>query len=301
MKQDFKWGVNGHNFHYPAYPVEKLDDQLRYASELGMGYYRINYSPRTEKDFEYLDRLVETADKYSLKIFLVIFDMNLHNKSHEEDLYTFSYNIAKRYKGRIPMYQISNEQDIPALDLVSLKDPVGDKREHYDLNKYSLIRDNMRAIIKGIKDADSEAETVVNFSWRHSFFLDMLLEDGLMWDSTALDWYSDLYDGNLAPTMQHVLTYPQKNFYVAEGNTWEGDYRFTEKEQFDYVVDAMNFFYNYPNEKVKGYMIYQLLDEPDKEKGEAHFGLMLNDIIGNIGRKKSAYFGVAEYIISKSH
>jgi hypothetical protein len=298
--KNFKWGVNGHNFRYPAYPSEKLDDQLRYAAELGMGYYRINYSPRTEQDFEYSDKLTETADKYKLKIFLVIFDMCLYNKSHAEDLYKFSFNIAKRYRGKIPMYQISNEQDIPALDLVNLKDPIGDKREHYDLIKYSLIRENMAAIIKGIKDGDPDAETVVNFSWRHCYFLDMLMEDSLMWDSTAIDWYSDLYDGNLAPTMEHVLKHPQKSFYVAEGNTWEGDYRFTEKEQLDYTVDAMNYFYNYPNEKVKGYMIYQLLDEPDKEKGEAHFGLLLNDIKGNIGRKKSAYYGVAEYIKNTS-
>lgn len=43
-------------------------------------------------------------------------------------------------------------------------------------------------------------------------------------------------------------------------------------------------------------MIYELLDEPALEKGEAHFGLFLNDKDGHIGRPKTAYGEIARVL-----
>lgn len=64
--------------------------------------------------------------------------------------------------------------------------------EHFVREDYLLAREAMRAIMKGVRDGDPEAKTVVNFSWKHCGILEMLSADGLEWDINAIDWYSDM-------------------------------------------------------------------------------------------------------------
>lgn len=296
------WGVNGHNKSYPAYPEKNLEQQIKLAAEMGTTMYRINYTPECADSFAYLDRVVELCEKYGLQIFLVMFDRSFHGCKYADLLYGSVKRIAQRYKGRIAFYQISNEQDIATLDLVKYKDPIGDLPEQYDMEKYTDTRECFKAMIRGVKEADPSAKTVINISWRHTGFLDMLAADGVEWDINGLDWYYDLADhggNNLVSTLEHLCALPQKEVLVAEANSWEGDYRFTEQEQMDYIVKAMDFYYHYPNPKLTGFILYELLDEPDKESGEGHFGLLLNDLHGNIGRPKLAYHAVRSILNGK--
>lgn len=295
-RKDWLWGVNGHNRDYPAYPEEKLEEQIKLAAELGVSLYRFNYTPVNEAMFAYLDEVVDTCDRYGLKVFLVCFDLDFIGYKFPEKLYDIAYKTAKRYKGRIPMYQASNEQDIPALDLVRLKDPVGNDISHYDMLRYADIRRCMEQILLGFKHGDPDAKTVVNISWRHTAILDMFVRDGLRWDITGIDWYWSLDDhghNNIKETIDHIAELPIPEIIVAEANNWEGDYRVSEKQMSEYNLNAMEYYYTYQCQKLKGFLIYELLDEPDKEGGEGHFGLALNDIKGNIGRKKLSFTDIA--------
>lgn len=282
-------------YSYPAYPAQHLEQQIRLAAELGVKMYRLNYTPETAESFCYLDRVVALCEQFGLRLFLVIFDRSFHGCDYPERIYESTKRIAARYKGRIAMYQISNEQDIATLDLVHYKDPIGDLPEQYDMEKYTDTRECFKAMIRGVKEGDPDAKTVINISWRHTGFLDMLSADGMEWDVNGLDWYYDLADhggNNLVATLDHLCSLPQPEVIVAEANAWEGDYRFTEQEQMEYNQKAMEFYYRYPNKKLTGFILYELLDEPDKECGEAHFGLVLNDRLGNIGRPKLTYHAI---------
>lgn len=301
-RKDWIWGVNGHNRDYPAYPQEQLEEQIKLAAELGVQVYRFNYTPVDDHMFAYLDKVVETCDRYGLKLFLVSFDQCFIGYEQPEILYATARRIAERYRDRIPMYQVSNEQDIPALDLAHLKDPIGNDRAHYDMAHYTDIRRCMEQILRGFKDGDPGAKTVINISWRHTAILDLFAEDGLRWDITGLDWYWALDDhghNNIAETLEHLASLPAPEIIIAEANSWEGDYRFSEEEMMNYNSHAMEYYYTYPCEKIKGFIIYELLDEPDKECGEGHFGLVLNDIHGHIGRKKLSYLDIAARLHSR--
>ena len=301
-RKNWLWGVNGHNRNYPAYPESRLEDQIRLAAGLGVGLYRINCTPQSIGDFLYLDRVVELCEAYKLKVFLVCFDHGLWNFAAPAELQDAARRIAARYRGRIAMYQLSNEQDIPALDLDRLKDPLGDVPEHYSPRKYAAIRDCLRFISAGIREGDPDAKTVINISWRHTGLLTMLAADGLEWDISGLDWYYDLADhggNNLADTLEKLCALPAPEVIVAEANAWEGDYRFTEQEQAESIRRAMEYYYRYPNDKLIGFVLYELLDEPDKEGGEGHFGLVVNDPHGCTGRVKPAYRMVASLLGGK--
>ena len=296
-RDDFVWGISGHNKNYAAYPECFLEEQIKKAAGLGINVYRLNFSPETPEDFAYLDNVLDLCDKYQIKLFLILYDRRFTKDGDTPDeLYRKVKTVSTRYNGRIPMYQISNEQDLACLD-PNVKHPDGDKPEDYSAEAYMVARESMRAILRGVRDGDSQAKTVINFSWKHCGILEMLSSDGLDWDVNAIDWYSDMDKAaDVYTVLARLFALPQQEIYVAEGNQWGGDYFEDERAQANYLLEAMNRFYNHPDPRIKGYMIYELLDEPALEKGEAHFGLFLNDKDGNIGRPKIAYHEIAKYL-----
>lgn len=295
-RKDFIWGISGHNKNYAAYPECFLEEQIKKAAGLGINIYRLNFSPETPEDFDYLDNVLDCCDKYGIKLFLILYDRKFTKEDDPQELYERVKNVCLRYKGRIPLYQISNEQDLACLD-PKIKGSDGDRPEHYDREAYIFARENMKAILRAVSENDPAAKTVINFSWKHSGILRMLDSDGLKWDVNAIDWYSDMDKAaDINTVLESLSALPQKEIYIAEGNQWGGDYFEDERSQADYLLDAMNRFYNHHDTRIKGYMIYELLDEPSLEKGEAHFGLFLNDKDGNIGRPKTAYAEIANIL-----
>ena len=98
---DWLWGVNGHNHTYPAYPEEQLEEQIKLAADLGVKIYRLNYTPTNDEMFSYLDKVVDTCERYGLKLFLVTFDWDFINFQNPESLYGIAKAIADRYCRRI--------------------------------------------------------------------------------------------------------------------------------------------------------------------------------------------------------
>ena len=44
-REDFEWGIGGHNSAYPAYPERTYKEQVRLAAQMGCDIYRLNYNP----------------------------------------------------------------------------------------------------------------------------------------------------------------------------------------------------------------------------------------------------------------
>lgn len=111
------------------------------GGRLGVDVYRLNYSPETSEDFAYLDRVLDLCDANGLRLFLILFDRKFTKDGLTPDqLYDKTRAVSERYKGRIPLYQISNEQDLACLDLVNFEGPDGDRPEHFVREDYLLAR-----------------------------------------------------------------------------------------------------------------------------------------------------------------
>lgn len=104
---------------------------------------------------------------------------------------------------------------------MNFEGPDGDRPEHFVREDYLLAREAMRAIMKGVRDGDPEAKTVVNFSWKHCGILEMLSADGLEWDINAIDWYSDMDKAaDVNTILDRLFALPQQEVIVAEANQW---------------------------------------------------------------------------------
>lgn len=298
-RQDFIWGISGHHKGYAAYPEEYLEEQIQKAAGAGRRCLPPELQPRNVRRFRLSRSSFGLCDANGLRLFLILFDRKFTKDGLTPDqLYDKTRAVSERYKGRIPLYQISNEQDLACLDLVNFEGPDGDRPEHFVREDYLLAREAMRAIMKGVRDGDPEAKTVVNFSWKHCGILEMLSADGLEWDINAIDWYSDM---DKAARCQHdfrpaVCPSPAGSHCGGSRINGAAIIGKTSAPRPTTCWTAMSRFYHHPNPKVKGYMIYELLDEPALEKGEAHFGLFLNDKDGHIGRPKTAYGEIARVL-----
>lgn len=282
----FVWGVSGHNRTYAAYPEKNLEQQIRLAAELGSHVYRLNFTPMREEDYLYLDRVLELCDANGLSLFLITEDRRFTEEDAPGALRERAAALAARYKGRIPCYQVSNEQDNCCL----CEDSCGEERRNYDLEYTRWVAVCMKAIADGIRSSDPQARISVNVSYKHTYFMQLLLEEGMSWDVSGVDWYSNM--GDPSPTIGNLLTFPAQDIIVAEGNTWGGSMEASAQEQEDYLFRTMDWFRTHPCKRIRAYMIYELLDEPLLEGGEAHFGLVTNDVEGNIGEPKPIYRAV---------
>lgn len=293
-RDNYVWGITGHSKSRYDYSLTPLADQMQKGADLGIGYYRTGVTPVVQSggtyDWTYMDEVIDTAYDKGLKVYLTIYaSLSLSPAVLEQR----AEAIAERYQGKIAYYQLGNENDLKCI-LGAQYD--GSSPSHYDPVEYAEVRDKLQALSTGIRSGDPYAKRVINMTWKHTAFLEMLNDDGVEWEVTGLDWYSNM--GSAASTLDKLQTYPQSEILIAEANTWYGTYTKTEQEQADYIVESANGFYYDAPSKVKGYMVYELLDEPAHSGGEGHYGLVYNSG-GVIGPDKLAYGAYQGVIANK--
>lgn len=292
-RDGFLWGINGHGKSAAAYKPAQLGNQLQKGADLGVSYYRINVNPdivNGSYDWTYMDQVVDTAYNKALKLYLVLYSsLSLEPAVLQQR----GQDIAARYKGKIDYYQLGNEVD---LDCILGAQYDGSKTAHYDPVKYTEARNKLNALGIGIRLGDPHAQRVVNISYKHTAFLEMLNADGVVWEVNGLDWYSNM--GSITGTLNKLQSYPQSEILIAECNTFYGTQTRTEQEQADYIAGMANQIYYEAPSKVKGFIVYELLDEPAFSSGEGYYGLV-HSSEGIIGTEKLAYGVYREAIINK--
>lgn len=298
-KENFIWGVNGHSYvNNPTYPKEKLNDQIRKAANLGVTHYRINMAPGYTNgvyDWSYMDSVVNTAETYGLKLYVVLYS-SLGGTSQE--LNSLCHDIASHYGSRIEYYQMGNEQDNRCIISGD-----GSLTNMYDLAAYTDIREKLKAMSSGLKAGCPTAKRVINMGYKHTGFIELLNADGVEWDTTGLDWYSNM-DGssaNMLTIVNKIGTYKQQEIIVSELNTRDGNMSKTEQEQADYIQQNAVNAYESGHPKLHGFFVYELLDEMAFTDGEGHYGLMYCDRSGNVGQEKIAYGAYKKTIMDCTH
>ena len=302
-RNDFIWGVNGHNsLHYPAYPEHNLEQQIRLAAELGVKMYRFNLNPSNVDDLEYMDRVVALADAYGMELMLV-----LDGSGDSIDVIRNRfYMVASRYNGKkgyglIRYFQVFNEVDIGCIKSAGVDG--SDMKNHYDLNKLEEMLPKFEAALEGLKKGNPNCKSVINFSYLHTGFLDFLVQSAVEWDIIGLDWYSNM--GNYDRIIPKLLDKYPHDIIICETNWWPESGNDKHNTDTTYLPSVMKQLYRYDHKKasrIKGVIFYELLDEMNYEashgsfNGESHFGLIKADAKGNIGAKKPVYTAIQKLL-----
>jgi hypothetical protein len=260
------FGVCGHKWgpYSPGNETTVLD----LAQQLGVGLYRVDLGTN---DYALTDALLAAAGTRDIKLVAILSGMNAnYNVSYNE-----GYAFALKYKGKIPYYQLSNEQDLPTLNAGLNGTSVND----YDNTKYANAKTEIQGLSDGIKAADPNAKTIVNISWIHYGFIQRLVNEGVNFDIIGIDWYwGDITNIDVNGTSLNLPAYIKSQFnkpmWMTEVDRWEGSTGGNEIAQADWISQNAPAYRNNPN--ISAVIVYELLNEPDAWSYEANMGLMYN-------------------------
>lgn len=297
-REDFEWGIGGHNNFYPAYPERTYKEQVRLAAQMGCDIYRLNYNPTNMSMLNYLDKMVAEIQAYGMEVMLVMDDTS----GTPQDVANRAKIVAGRYKkgsqyGFIKYIQVFGEADIVALEQSGTTYKYdGSKPEHYDPKVVDEWYKKFNAALTTIRSVNKDAKTVVSFSYVHYGFLLALLERGLEWDIVGPDWYQDM--GSFQKLMDPLKeAFPNHEFLICEANVQSNeDNTHSPLYDWNWLLAGMHDCYN--EERIIGFIFYELLDElyflddPNIQAREAHFGFVSCSRDGIIREPKPIFYAV---------
>lgn len=314
-REDFAWGVNIHDSRYVTYPERNIEEMLHLSKQMGSRLLRIGMDR-----FEVMDKMVGLANKYGMDLMVCSY-AGIRDSQEDYDaekVYKIFNDAANRYNGKnghgyVKYFQIDNEIDNYLLHEsdVNYKKVVGNGSEPEQYEESMLKRTAVRFknAIKGVRDADTDAQVVINFCWEHYGMLQYMFENGVDWDITGYDWYGDMalaYEARgLEPFAAADLAYEKwgKDIIICETNHFSPvaiDEENPESWRSLYLIMKEA----YKKDFVKGCTFYELLDEScfenENYEREAHFGLIRADKHGNIGEPKVVYHVFKEVLGGES-
>ena len=269
-RSDFLWGQNIHNNRrgYDS-PDEYSEEAIHYAAKMGCKIMRYQGQTLTD-DFTETDRVIGLCNKYGMKVMLMINPNNVDEPTQSDLDYITEYvrTFAERYngkngRGKVDYFQLWNELEI---DMMAAKYGTkgatdGDSTTNYYNISVEGAKDlvewtkNYKAAIKGLKEADTDAKSVINFSWKAFGCIRYYYENGVDFDIVGWDWYATTFDtkkhyDNLWGTMhgwyKDVVGVPKGTDVTISGDNViikDCPVRIEEKDDFVvYIGDTPNFF-----------------------------------------------------------
>lgn len=291
----FQWGVNGHPMSQEGYFHVPIEHQLDLVAELGAGWYRVDLGAKQfAAETARFDRLVSEAATRKIRILPVLFPSpHAREASAPSEIRTAASNfaalVARRYRGRITLWELSNELDAYALLAKGETNragilwkwdgsPDGSSPENYEENRYRKAHAELLGLHEGIKAADPEATTIVNTAgWLHYGFIERLVrEDRVPFDVLGWHWYSEMGDmTNVQGRLDLIglLSGFGKPLAITEFNRRDGSKDGQEAEQAGYLDQSARQLRTHRG--IRGLFVYELLDEPYfGPSGESHYGLV---------------------------
>ena len=287
-REGFLFGINGHSLGYDAYPDSTLEQQIKLAAELGSQVYRYNLVPRTQGDLQYLNKVIDYVHAYGME-FILVMDSSYPDP---ELVYDHAKFVAEQLDGKIKYIQAYGELDVGAMQGANGGD--GTHISHYVPETLEMVTKSLKAMTDGIRAGSDNIEIMVGIAHVHTAFLEYVIEHGVDFDAIALDWYSNM--GPLDSFLETLLTKFEQDVWLTETNLWDGSDIRNENARIEWLTYALDLTYNHPNPRVKGMLIYELLDEPTLPLQEAHFGLVYCDKNGLIEEPKPAYYEIQKLV-----
>lgn len=296
-RSDFGFGVNIHGSNYPAYPEIYMEQQVHAVARTGGTWIRFGGSIPKDGDWTYLDTMVGLCNKYGLKIIMVVAPDKTVSMEY---ITTYFETFANRYNGKdgrgyVDIIQAWNEEDIPLLRAKSGgSSPSGESESHYytipvdgadDLPEYL---EYFNAAEKGIHSKNSRSQMMINFSATHCGMITYFLRNGVKIDMVGWDLYATKLDREESAARQieryDLIEEKIWNVYhvpvmICETNldmkiVSDSQHKAAELSLYQPLFD--NLYLGYARPWLKGAILYELLDESDKQGAEARYGLIRN-------------------------
>lgn len=299
-RDDFLWGVNRHSNFYHLYGDENLEEQIHLMANMGAEIMRFDVNVT---DIKSTDKTVKLCNAYGMKVMFVIGDVCSFSDDYDAEYeYTIINAFAERYNGKnghgkVDFFQLDNEIDLFLYKQFNFGD--GDDMTAYDATKMKKIAANFNNLSKGVRDADTDAEIIINHGWLHNGMYDWFEAYKVDYDIIGLDWYTDMAaaftENGETPLSQakHLHDKYKKDIIICETNQWTNSaIDETTDASWDDLILIMNEAYSYPF--VKGCIVYELCDEKyfesDTYNREAHFGIINADRYGAMYEPKPIYY-----------
>ncbi|MEI7728789.1 MAG: glycosyl hydrolase [Verrucomicrobiota bacterium] len=312
----FQWGINGHTVSQEAYFHVPITTQLDLVSELGAGWYRMDWGAKTfQGSTARMDELVAEAGQRQIQLLPVLFASpgGRSKQATPEQIRaaatTYAQAVVSHYKGKITHWELSNELEAHAMIRKGETsrsgklwkwdgDPDGSSPDHYEETRYQRAKAEILGLQEGVKAADPNARTIVDTAgWLHFGFIERLVrEDRVPFDILAWHWYSEMGDltkvqGKL--NLVELLKGFGKPLWITEINRRDGSKGGKEAEQAEYVRKVATQLRATPG--IEAVFFYELLDQPyfGKDNPESHYGLVEvvrgSDKKWQVKRKKEAF------------
>jgi hypothetical protein len=192
------YGMNGHITNGGAYDNTAYATQLSQLRDLGVKIFRNDvYSLPSAKVLATVAKQFAAGGVQVYPVMLLGLNYNSESAAYNAG-YTMGQQTAQTYK--YTYYEVGNELEADAL----AGNYDGNVWNQYSNQPFTIARGVIRGMIAGVKSVDSSAKIIVNGTWKHTAFFQMLLDgsqpDGthghptVSWDITAWHWYSNQGD-----------------------------------------------------------------------------------------------------------
>jgi hypothetical protein len=279
---DIIWGVNGHPF--TAYPGLSLNEQLDALLKLGATHYRVNLKP--DGSMPDLDRLLAAAEARGLTILPIVSADVLLNKDDAKTMYRRARDIglrlAKRYAGRIKVWELGNElENYAILQPCEMRDDGtqypcawGAAGGMGPLDYFGARWKKVSAILRGLSDGvhagdPTALRAIGTAGWGHSGAFDRLAADAVGWDISVWHQYERGQDLQLA----HVASFG-KPIWITEFNHPNGSRDGEDLQARGVAAMMQDYRDRQARYRIEAAFIYELFDEPYWDGYEASMGLV---------------------------
>ena len=215
MNSKIKYGMNIHNGAYQSYPSTDLEKNIKSCKELGMNIVRFNQSSIAPEGIEEIKQVSNLCHANDMELMLVV---DTRAYSSIESLDEIETKMAEYYKklssslgDTVDIYQIYNEMDVHCMGgniaNIFLTPADGKEKGEYDCVLWERSIAAVKGAIRGMKEGYPEGKTCINFAWWHTALIYDLYNQGLRWDITGIDWYSDCEEVSSIETLMNDVTF----------------------------------------------------------------------------------------------
>jgi hypothetical protein len=189
------YGVNGRNTNGGAYDATPVSTQISQLKDLGATIYRNDVYNLASANV--VAKMAQTMAASGITVYPVIMLGTGYNS--EQDAYNAAYTLGQQVANtyNYKYFEVANELEAQALN----GNVDGNVWYQYNNQPFMVARGVLRGMIAGVKSVRPSAQIIVNGTWLHYAFFQMLMDgsqpDGthghptVNWDITAWHWYSD--------------------------------------------------------------------------------------------------------------
>jgi len=263
-------GINGHPLSAEAYIQLGITDQIKMLKKMGMTWYKINVSVNADGSMQNIETflpLQKLAKSNGINLLPSLSTAGLKFSDTEAQAYakgkTSGSNFAAKYSQYFTTYHLGNEME----QEIILAGKSGQYTSNYDAKKFKVTAAYLKGMNEGVKAKDPGAITLVDASWLHYAYIQMLISYGVGFNVLSYHWYSDM-EGAAAkapyniPDITKKLSglFPTKPIWFTESNFRPKGLSTDEAKQKDFVNQFIAKCK--ANSKVQALIFYELLDEP---------------------------------------